>query len=227
MNRQSDLAIVLSRIDFGEKDRILTLLCKKAGKIRVLAKSVRSDKSKLAGGIELFSESQVDFVEGKSGLFVLTSSRLKEHFDGIVGDLDKTMIGYENLKLIDKITEDKSGQEYYGILRAFLFSLSKDELSKNLVKLWLSLQILKVSGHSPNLSQDENGENLNLAESYTFNLDKQCFTPRESGRYTASQIKLMRLLMSRNYVPNININDDSIKQLNELANRLLNNHVLR
>lgn len=53
---QNDLhtrAIVLRRTNYGETDRILNLLTPE-GKKSVLAKGVRREKSKLAGGIELF-----------------------------------------------------------------------------------------------------------------------------------------------------------------------------
>ena len=47
-------AIVLRRTDYGEADRILQLLTP-SGKRSVIARGVRKEKSKLAGGIELFS----------------------------------------------------------------------------------------------------------------------------------------------------------------------------
>ena len=49
--------IILARTDYGEADRILTVLSPEYGKLRLLAKGVRRVKSKLAGGIELFSVS--------------------------------------------------------------------------------------------------------------------------------------------------------------------------
>ena len=51
-------AIVLRRTDYGEADRILQLLTP-SGKRSVIARGVRKEKSKLAGGIELFSVSDV------------------------------------------------------------------------------------------------------------------------------------------------------------------------
>ena len=51
-------AIVLRRTNYGESDRILSLLTPE-GKIAVLARGVRKEKSRLAGGIELFSTDDV------------------------------------------------------------------------------------------------------------------------------------------------------------------------
>ena len=47
-------AIVLRRTNYGEADRILQLLTPK-GKRSVMAKGARRERSKLAGGIELFA----------------------------------------------------------------------------------------------------------------------------------------------------------------------------
>ena len=43
--------IVLARTDFGEADRILTMLSPDFGKLHLIAKGVRKERSKLAGGI--------------------------------------------------------------------------------------------------------------------------------------------------------------------------------
>ena len=51
-------AIVLKRTNYGEADRILQLLTT-YGKRNVIAKSVRREKSRMAGGIELFSICEV------------------------------------------------------------------------------------------------------------------------------------------------------------------------
>lgn len=57
--------IVLNRINFGEADRILTVITPDQGKLSLIAKGVRKEKSKLAGGIELFSVSNISFIPPK------------------------------------------------------------------------------------------------------------------------------------------------------------------
>ena len=53
MSAERTQAIVLRRTNFGEADRILTLLTP-LGQRGAMARGVRREKSKLAGGIELF-----------------------------------------------------------------------------------------------------------------------------------------------------------------------------
>ena len=50
-------AIVLKRTDYAEADRIIQLLTPQ-GRRTVIAKGVRRQRSKLAGGIELFAVSE-------------------------------------------------------------------------------------------------------------------------------------------------------------------------
>ena len=46
-------AIVLKRVNYNESDRIVTFLTPE-GRFSTIAKGVRKEKSKLAGGIEMF-----------------------------------------------------------------------------------------------------------------------------------------------------------------------------
>lgn len=224
--QSSDLAIVLSRTNFGERDRILTLLCKEKGKIRVLAKGVRSAKSKLAGGIELFSNTQISFVEGKTGLHILTSSRLEKHFGNIAQDLDKTMLAYEFLKTINKLVEDGSGQEYYQILSAVLAGLNDKEMPKDVVQLWFDVQVLFHSGSLPNLRTDAGGKALVESSSYQFDYDAQCFMVKENGPFTTDHIKLLRLCETHPKPPKLSVEGGLTSQTAVLAHNSLLSNVL-
>ncbi|MEK7561678.1 MAG: DNA repair protein RecO, partial [Patescibacteria group bacterium] len=80
MNRYITKGIVLSRTDYGEADRILSFLTIDHGKVRAIAKGVRKSKSKLAGGIELFSVSDLTLIIGRGELNTLISTRLVRHY---------------------------------------------------------------------------------------------------------------------------------------------------
>ena len=49
-------AIVLSRFDLGEADRVLTLITPTGGKLKAIAKGVRRPTSRLGGSLEPFAE---------------------------------------------------------------------------------------------------------------------------------------------------------------------------
>ena len=135
MKQQTTPAIILRRTNYGEADRIVTFLTP-IGKIRAMVKGVRRSKSKLAAGIELFSESTVTFLETRGDLARVVSTRLETHWDPIIGDLQRMMFGYEAMKMLDKIIEDEAGREYFDLLRATLDALADLDLPLVAVEPW-------------------------------------------------------------------------------------------
>src|SRR3954468_11171776 len=116
MQKFKTQGIILNRTEYGEADRILTFLTANHGKVKAIAKGVRKLKSKLAGGIELFSISDLSFIVGSGEINTLASSRLVTHYGGIVKNLDRTNLGYEFIKIIDRATEDKPEPGYFDLL---------------------------------------------------------------------------------------------------------------
>lgn len=190
----SDLAIVLSRTDYGEKDRILTVLTSKHGKLKAIAKGVRSGKSRLAGGIELFAENELSFIEGRGDLYTITFSRMKKHFGDIAKDLDKSMYAYECMKSLSKNTPDGAGGEYYTYLANLLQALSLDNVPFEQIKIWYSLKMLEAQGTAPDFKKDAKGNDLSAVDSFEYDFDKQCFKPAKDGAYSAGHLKLLRYL---------------------------------
>lgn len=193
-------AIILSRTDYGEADRILTMLTPQHGKISVLAKGVRRVKSKLAGGIELFSVSTITFIEGRSGLGTLVSTRLSKHYGHIVQNIDRTMLGYELIKNLNKITEDQAEEEYFGLLQQAFEALDDPAVPLPIIRFWFQAQLLSLGGHAPNLQTDASGDHLVVAAGYDFDLNSMCFVPKDTaGRFTSDHIKFLRLAFAGNH----------------------------
>ena len=196
MRRVVTTAIVLRRIDYGESDRIVNVLTFDNGKITLFAKGVRKPKSKLAGGIELFSVNDITFIPGKSDMVTLVSSRVLEHFGDIVHDYDKTMAAYSLLKAVDRITEPTAGEQYFVYLRELLAGLNDTSLSLDKVMLWAHTRLLAIVGSLPNLLTDAKGNRLDPESKYQFSPDDMCFVPDERGQFYASSIKLIRFCAS-------------------------------
>lgn len=188
-------AIVLRRVNYGEADRILTLLTPDQGKLSAIAKGARRAKSKLAGGIELFSVSEISFIKGKNDIDTLTSTRLIRHFNNIVTDLPRTNQAYDFIKIIDKTTEDKPEELYFNLLKTALAALDDKSIDPLLTQLWFNLRLLKVAGHAPDLFLDSQGDKLAADKKYEFDLDKmKFFAPKNrEGNYDANAIKYLRL----------------------------------
>ena len=193
MNQVVTPAIILSRTDYGEADRILTMLTPEHGKLRLLAKGVRRVKSKLAGGIELFSVSTITYIQGRSELGTLVSTRLNKHYGHIVEDIDRTMLGYELIKQLNRITEDQAESSYFTLLEKIFESLDDFTVTLSLVNLWFQMQLLQFGGHAPNLETDTDNMRLSVDARYSFTFDDMCFYQASEGQFVAKHIKFLRL----------------------------------
>lgn len=191
-------AIVLTRTNYGEADRIITMLTPDFGKLRLIAKGVRRIKSKLAGGIELFSESDITFIRGKGEIGTLISARLSANYGNIVKDINRTMLGYDLIKQINKTTEDECESAYFELLCAAYAALNDDSLSNQLIELWFSANLLILGGMTPNLATSADGSKLAQDKTYNFDRDAMAFEPSASGQFSVNEIKFMRLVFAGN-----------------------------
>ena len=194
-------AIVLKRTDYGEADRILQLLTPE-GKKSVMAKGVRREKSKLAGGIELFSVSEVVIHEGKGELGILTSAKLLEYYDAFVRDIELLELGGNLMRDASRRAEQVDSPEFFNILRQSLQSAQKHALEgsetrwKELLRAWASMNMLAASGEEINLKYDVSGEKLNSDSRYAWDTENAALAPHEMGRIGADHIKMMRVMAS-------------------------------
>ena len=198
MNQIITSGIVLTRTNFQEADKIMTLLTPDHGKVSVLARGVRKSKSKLAAGIELFSVSEISFIRGRGDLSTLVSARLKKHYGNIVQDINRTMAGYDLIKLLNKVTEDAPGPEYYDLLQQVYESLDDKTISLDLIHLWFYAQLLRLAGHSPNLRTEKAGKPLEKDSRYVFSQEDMSFESRPDGPFAADHIKFIRLTFGGN-----------------------------
>ncbi len=115
--------IILSRKNYGEADRLLTILSKNYGKMFLLAKGVRKPKSRKRGHIEIFSRVKYSFT--KNDHFVLMNeAELIDSFDIVRTDLKKASLAYYFIEVVAKIIqEDEKHDEVYALLSQYLNSL--------------------------------------------------------------------------------------------------------
>lgn len=198
MNQLLTKGIILARTEYGEAARIITLLTPDHGKLRLLAKGVRRVKSKLAGGIELFSISHITYIRGRGEIGTLISSRLETHYGHIAQDITRTMLGYELIKQLNRATEDQPEPEYFHLLQQAFEALDDAGVDVELIRFWFAAQIIKLAGHRPNLQTDTAGEKLDVTADYEFDIDTMAFRVHPGGAFGADHIKFLRLLFSDN-----------------------------
>lgn len=189
-------AIVLRRTNYGEADRILQLLTPE-GRRSVMAKGVRREKSKLAGGIELFAISDVVIGEGKTELGVLTSARLVHFYNHIIEDYDRLQFGYLVIKLVARASETVDEPEWYDLLAEILMALDAHSIALDMTQTWFYLRYAGLLGHQLNLDLDIDGNKLDAGKKYRYDVGEQGLREVLNGEITAEHIKLLRLIATK------------------------------
>ncbi len=196
MNSLRTRAIVLRRTNYGEADRILQLLTPN-GKRSVMARGVRREKSRLAGGIELFAICDVVIGEGKGDLGILTSARLVQFYRHIMEDYDRMQFAYTTIKLVAKASEMVDEPEWYDILSEALMALDVPSISLELIQTWFYLHYSAVLGHELSLYHDTAGEKLVIDRQYRYDETEQGLRPVVGGELGSEHVKLLRLIATR------------------------------
>jgi DNA repair protein RecO (recombination protein O) len=194
MNTSRTSALILRRINYGEADRILTLLTRDFGKIALIAKGVRKEKSKLAGGIELMSESDISFIKGKGDVGTLVSTQLSRHFGNIHIHLDRMRVASEFLKRIDAVTEQDTNSDYYDLTIDMFVTMNTPEIPVELVQAWATMRLMFLMGEVVNVENDNLGDEFSTETKYRFSYEDNRFIRDAKGDVEPSLIKFLRLL---------------------------------
>ncbi len=139
---------MLSRINYGEADRILTVLSKEFGKVALLAKGIRKIKSKKRGHLEIFTKVKFSAIK-TSGMDIMTEAEIINDFSGVRVNLNKITLAYYFCEVINKIThEDGNQSSVYNLLSTALGQLEEKTLLKKL-RLTFIYDLLTSMGYWP------------------------------------------------------------------------------
>lgn len=189
-------AIVLRRTNYGEADRIVQLLTPD-GRRSVMARGVRKEKSKLAGGIELFAVSDVVIGEGKGDLGILTSAKLEQFYRHILKDYDRLQFGYLAIKLVTRASDTVDEPEWFDLLQEVLAGLDVLTVPLPLIQTWFYVRYAALLGHELNLDLDIAGNPLKADLLYRYDIGEQGLRVATNGEITGEHIKLLRLISTR------------------------------
>lgn len=189
-------AIVLRRVNFGEADRILTILTPK-GKFSVLARGARREKSRLASGIEMFCFLEAVLHFGHSEMAILTSAKPKKFYKNILADFNKLEAAGEILKRVAKVSENIDAEEYFELTRQCLEALDRCEAQQiEIILAWFYFNYAKISGEEVNVLFDDKGKNLIEGEKYVWDSTEKSLKASERGKISTNEIKMMRLMLN-------------------------------
>src|SRR6202165_3627060 len=99
-------AVVLRKLDYGEADRIFTLLTQEHGKVGAIAKGVRRPESKLGPSLELYGHVDVLLAKGRGELDVVAQGQRVAGYR-IQGDVERMAHAALIAELAERVCEDR------------------------------------------------------------------------------------------------------------------------
>jgi DNA repair protein RecO (recombination protein O) len=181
-------AIILRRIDYGEADRILTLMTPEQGKLRVIAKGARKITSRKAGHIELFTRVKLLLARGRSFDIVSQAETVETHRE-LREDLLRGSYAHYLSELTDTFAQEGSEDPaLYDLLVNGLAWISTAP-DPALAVRYFELRVLTLAGYRPQLFRcARTGELLVIdpaPEGQANSLPYIPFSPQEGGVLSA------------------------------------------
>ena len=145
-------AIVLSRFELGEADRVLTLLTPHDGKIKAIAKGVRRPRSRICGTVEPFAELHLVLVRGRT-FDVITQASVGEAWLRLRERLESTATAWYVGELAERAVEERANAyPVYALLRR-AFQLLDDGMSPSRVARWYEFGLADALGMRPEVER--------------------------------------------------------------------------
>jgi DNA repair protein RecO (recombination protein O) len=151
-----DTGVVLRVQKLGEADRIVTLLTRRCGKIRAVAKGVRRTRSRWGARLEPFNHVDVQCYTGRS-LDVITQCQTLDAFgSGVVSDYARYTAGCAILETADRlVSEEGHGDSLrvYLLLVGAVRALAGRERDASLILDAFLLRAMSHAGWAPSITE--------------------------------------------------------------------------
>ena len=145
-------AIVLSRFDFGEADRILTLITPAGGKLKAIAKGIRRPTSRLGGSLEPFAELRVALARGRT-FEVVTQVSVGHAWLHLRDSLESAATAWYLAELADRSLEERHAAEpLYALLRR-AYELLDAGMEPSRVARWYEMHLADELGVRPEVDR--------------------------------------------------------------------------
>ncbi|WP_125612174.1 DNA repair protein RecO [Specibacter cremeus] len=146
-----DDAVVLRTHKLGEADRIITMLTRRHGQVRAVARGVRRTSSKFGARLEPFMVADVQFVHGRSLDIVAQAVATGIYGQAIAADYDKYTVAAAMTETAERLTDidGETSTAHYLLLVGALASLSRHAHAPELILDSYLLRAMSIAGWAP------------------------------------------------------------------------------
>jgi DNA repair protein RecO (recombination protein O) len=145
-------AIVLSRFDYGEADRIMTLFTPEHGKFKAIAKGVRRTTSRLGGSLEPLAELRVALARGRT-FDVVTQVEVAHAWLRLRDSLESTATAWYLAELADRSIEERHQTEGLYALLKHAYELLDAGMAPHRVARWYEMHLADEMGVRPEVDR--------------------------------------------------------------------------
>ena len=150
-----DDGIVLRTHKLGEADRIVTVLARKTGRIRAVAKGVRRTKSRFGARLEPFTHVDLLLYTGRTLDVITQAETVRSYGEALAADYPRYTTGTAMLETAERFTaiEKEPALRQFLLLVGGLRTLVDGEHEPRLVLDAYLLRSLAVAGYAPALDE--------------------------------------------------------------------------
>lgn len=146
-------AFLLRSVDYGEADRIVTLLTSRHGKVSLLARGARRSKRRFGGAIEPFLLLDVELSFGRGELGVLHAAQVTRAFPALLRDLARMSVAGAALELVrDVMPERAPDAAMFVCTVSMLEGLDRGAVAPRALLLSFQARVMAVCGFAPRLA---------------------------------------------------------------------------
>ena len=150
--RYTTEAIVLTRFDLGEADRVLTLITPAWGKLKAIAKGIRRPTSRIGGSLEPFAQLRVVLARGRT-FEVVTQVSIDHAWLRLRDSLESAATAWYLAELADRSLEERHAAEpIYHLLRR-AYELLDEGMAPGRVGRWYEIHLADELGVRPEVDR--------------------------------------------------------------------------
>jgi len=154
MNTEQCQAIVLSTLDYGESDRIISLFSLEQGRIRAFAKGARVSRKRFGGMLEPGNRLELTLQVRHDGLSRLERVEATHGHPGLRSSLESLSLALYGCELVEALTpEGHPLPRLYRLLTALLEHLDQGSPCEA-DRRFFEINLLNILGYRPPLEAD-------------------------------------------------------------------------
>ena len=227
----------LSEQDRGEANRLFTIFTNDFGKLKIFGRAIRKIKSKLRAGTEIFSLSEIEFIQGKSHK-TLTDAVLIDRFKNIKEDPKKLKVAFQVAETLDSFLEQgEKDDEIWQLLKETIQRLNEcppETKNCSLIYYYFFWNLVSILGYKPELYNCSICQRKLLPHSLYFSskeggiICESCFQKMDKktkGFYlkiNVNVVKILRLIIKKNWniLKQLKIGKEDKENLNSLSKKI-------